>query len=291
MTPSKFGRNYDLIIRMDGDTEEIVIKPPFTVQFDVRRNTMANLNEATFIIYNLADKTRNRVFKDFFDPNQYHQIKFNAGYGEQLFNCFTGNIMYAKSRREGADIVTEIYAKDGGFDTGNTTTHKTLAAGTKMSDFAKIMAQDFPNLKLGAVGNLQDTFKRPVSVSGNTYQEMIKYLQNDVYIDGEQINFLLADEVKDVGQIPVIKPETGLLETPIRENARMHIRTIFMPEIEMGQAIDLQSTILKEYNGQYKVIGVTHGGTISEAVGGECSSKFELLVGTQIFGSYTAVKA
>lgn len=290
MITNKFGRKYKLTIRMDGEDEEIIIQNPFTVQFDIQRNTMANLNEGSFFIYNLSENIRNRIFKDYFDPNQYHQVKFDAGYGDQLFNCFTGNIFYSKSGRQGSDIITEIYAKDGGFDTATTMTHKTLKAGTTMSDLSKVLAQDFPNLKIGAVGNIKDVFKRGVSVSGNTYSEMIKYLKNDVYIDSERINILLSDEVLDTGEIPIISPESGLLETPVRENARMHVRTIFWPQILMGQAIELQSTTLKNYNGQYKVVGVTHSGIISEAVNGDCSSRFELLVGGQLFNGFREIQ-
>jgi len=46
---------------------------------------------------------------------------------------------------------------------------------------------------------------------------------------------------------------------------------------------------LKIYNGQYKVIGMVHSGIISEAVGGSCTSRFNLLLGSRYFGRLKTV--
>lgn len=290
MIGSKFGRKYKLTVSMQDDEDSIVIENPFTCQFNIHRNTSSNLNDGTFLIYNLAEKTRNRVFQDAFDTGKYNRVSFDAGYGDQLFNCFTGNLFYSKSTRAGADIITEIHARDGGFDTANAMTHRTMAAGTSMTDLAKAMTFDFPNLKVGAIGNLNDVFKRPVAVSGNTYKEMFKYFGKDLYIDNERVNILLQNEVLDTGEVPIFNAATGLLETPTRENARLNAKVIFSPQVLMGQLVEIDASVMKNYNGQYKVIGVTHSGTISDAVGGDCFSRFELLVDGQLFGRFLNVK-
>ena len=275
---------------MEGDEDSIVIENPFTCQFNIHRNTSSNLNDGTFLVYNLAEKTRNRIFQDAFNVSKYNRVTFDAGYGDQLFNCFTGNLFYSKSTSSGADIITEIHARDGGFDTANAMTHRTMAAGTKMTDLAKTMISDFPNLKAGAIGNLEDTFKRPVAVSGNTFKEMIKYLEKDIYIDNEKVNILLKNEVLDTGDVPLFNASTGLLDTPTREDARLVVKVLFSPNVLMGQAVEIEARSMKNYNGQYKVVGVTHSGTISDAVGGDCFSRFELLVDGQLFGRFLNVK-
>lgn len=276
---------------MEQSDEAIVIEPPFSLFFSVNRSTMATLNDGTFRIYNLSKKTRDLIFQDWFVQGIYRRVILEAGYGDKMNVVFSGNMFKAQSFRNGADIITEIYALDGGFDTMKTQSHITMAAGTKKSDLARIMASGMANINIGTIGNISDTFKRPVTVSGNSWQNILKYFEHDAYIDNETINILGTSEVLDVGDIPIITAETGLLETPIREEARLSFKMIFTPDILMGQAVDLQAKVMTNYNGQFKVIGVRHTGIISEAVGGECYSQFDVLLPNNISGNLTFVKA
>ncbi len=284
----KFGRNYRLTIQMNDGSKVLIVEPPLTLQFSVLRSTMASLNTGRFEIFNLTPETRNQIFQDRFNNPLYRKVTLEGGYGKTLSTIFVGAIFEANSHRQRADVITTIDARDGGFDIPQTQTFRTVQQGTPMLDVIKGLIGDFPNLKQGAIGDIPGTLQRPAVLDGNTYTLINKYTGNLVNVDLEKVNVLTDKEVLS-GVVPLIDPSTGLLDTPRRDDAYLTIRTLFEPRIVMNQAVQLQSVTLPQYNGQYKVIGVQHQGTISEAVCGECTSTFNLLLGAKIFGALKTV--
>lgn len=284
----KFGRNYRLTIQMADGSGEIVITPPISIEFSVQRTAMATINNMTLTIYNLAEKTRNRIFQDRYRIGNYHRIILEAGYGESLSTIYSGSLFEAYSMRSGADVKTNIISRDGFFDIASTQSTKTFAAGTTLRDMLGSLISDFPNITRGTLGGDDVTFNRPVSVDGNTYDILNTYTRNNVFVDQERVNILNPNQVLNTPVI-VLNADTGLLETPQREETFLTLTTLFEPRITMGQLVQLESQLTPIYNGQYKVIGASHSGTISESVGGTLTSKFNLSLGAQLFGAFTAL--
>lgn len=283
----KFQRRYKLTIDMKEDGGQIIIEPPFTIQFNIERSILASLNTMQLTIYNLSELTRGRISQDrFINPN-YYPVKLEAGY-DDMATVFSGNLMRANSMRQGSNIVTLIDAMDGGFDTVNTMSFKTIQKDTTVGELLKILIGDFPNLNQGVLSPNTQKFQRPVVINGNTLEQIKKYSDGQYFIDSEKVNVLAGDEVL-VGDIPLINDSTGLLETPQRDGAFLSATTLFEPRIIIGQAIELQSTVMPLYNGQYKVVGASHQGIISEAVNGQCQSRFNLLLGQAYFGAFKTV--
>ncbi len=283
----KWVRNYRITVDDFETGQSTIIEPPFSIRFSINRSAMSSLNSMNLQITNLAERTRNAIFKDRF-TNVYRKVTVEAGYGDQLFLIFSGDIFEANSTRQGTEFITSINARDGGFDTATTKSFVTLEKGTKYQDFLKRLMAEFPNLSPGAVGDFEGEFRRPVVVDGNTFEIIKKYSDGKVFIDLGKINTIKDNEVLE-GDVPLINADTGLLETPRRDESYLTITTLFEPRIFMGQVVEIDSKILPVYNGQYKVIGVTHEGIISEAVGGQCQSTFNLLVGSQLFGAFKTV--
>lgn len=284
---SKFNRAYKCTIDM-GDGEAIIITPPLTINFSINRSTSSSSNNLELKIFNLAKKTRNRIYADRFTKNLYRRITLEIGYGDNLSTVFIGNIFTANSARQGSDIVTSITALDGGFDTYNTRTSKTYSSGITKKEVVEDLIKEFPNINQGKLGEIDGTFNRPVVVDGNTFGLIKKYTDNRVFIDLEQVNILSDDEVV-AGYIPLINSASGLIGTPQRNDAFLTIQTMLEPSIIMGQIIAIESSVQPIFDGQYKVLGLTHSGTISESIGGTCRSTFNLLIGTQLFGEYKEV--
>lgn len=278
---SKFIRQYRLTIEPD-EGEAIVIENDLTVNFNIQRSTMATLNSMQLSIYNLGESARRRIFQDRFKIGNYKRVILQAGY-DSLSTVFIGNIFQANSFREGTEVVTLIDARDGGFDTTGTVTSQAIDGGT-LSDVIKALAGDFEHVKVGTV-NADGEFRRPLILNGNNFELIKKYAGDKAFIDLEELNVLKENDVIS-GDVPLITSETGLLSTPRRDDAYLTIDTIFEPRIVMGQVLEVQSSIAPEFDGQYKVIGVTHNATISGAVGGEAKSTFQLLVGSQLFGGF-----
>ena len=87
---------------------------------------------------------------------------------------FIGNIFMANSFRKGTEVITTIDARDGGFDSSNSFTSKTLEAGTSKEDLIDSLISDFSRVKKGKV-NVDGELRRPVVIDGNTFQLMKKY--------------------------------------------------------------------------------------------------------------------
>lgn len=295
---TKFQRNYRLTVQSNGDDPvDVVIEYPMTLDFTIQRGCMASLNSASLIIYNLSESTRKQIFQDRFGYYDgvsgklaYRRVTLEAGYGDDLAIVFQGNLFQAGSVRRGSDILTVIDARDGGFDTTTVKTFQTYAGGTTVKDLIESLIGGFPNLSLGAIGDYQDTFKRPVAIDGNNWDAIQLYTNNTAYIDLEKVYSLNNNEVVD-GVIQQINADTGLLETPRRDDAYLTVTTLFEPGIAMGQWIELASVVMPIYNGKYKVIGVNHRGTISGSVNGQCQSVFGLLLDGQLFGKFKTVSS
>ncbi|MBZ5673715.1 MAG: hypothetical protein LAP61_05655 [Acidobacteriia bacterium] len=280
----KFGRNYRLTIDPKDGGPQIIITLPFTTAFWVQRNNNSDLNRLDIDIYNLSEEHRNRIFQDRFNNGAVvlngdqvgpRTIVFEAGYGT-LYRIFEGDIFRASSARQGTDIITRIEARDGHYDVSATQVFQTSQSGQTLGDILKTLIGQFPNLKLGAVGNYSDSLSRPVVLNGNVYDLLKQYSENKVYIDSGKV-YVLRDAEAIEGEIATINDATGILETPRRDDGFLSITTLLEAGINMMQQVKIESTVQKVYNGQYAVIGILHQGMISAAASGHCRSTFNLL--------------
>lgn len=289
----KWQRNYRITIDTFDTTGGLtVIEPPFTFQFDIRRQAFASVNSAVLSIYNLSETTRAAIFQDRYYQPLYRKIVVEGGYGDELTEIFVGNIYEASSARQGTNIVTLIVAQDGGWDTAGTKSFKTLKGGLSLKSIIRDLIGDFPNLNEGYISDTldEDKLKRPVVIDGNTFDAIRTYSNNAVFVDMQKVYVMRNNEVFS-GETFVIDSDTGLLETPRREASFLTVVTLFEPKILMTQMVDLDATVQKQYNGKYKVIGVSHSGIISEAVNGKCQSSFNLLIEGTPFGGFKQVDA
>ncbi|PHS61062.1 MAG: hypothetical protein COB09_19125 [Thalassobium sp.] len=276
----KFGRSYRIIIDPKDGQPEIVVTLPLTIRFSIRRDTLASLNNMSLDIYNLGDVNRDRIFQDRFTVRD-RTVRIEGGY-DSLSLMFDGFIFEANSSREGSDIITRIEAKSGSFDVSTSKIYTTIDAGQTIGDVVNFLIQQFPSLKVGAIGKYTDVLTRPVVFNGATFNELKKYGGNGVFVDNNRVYVLKDNEVIE-GNIPALNIESGLLETPRRDDGFLTVTTLFEPRVTVGQIVALESEILPIYNSQYKVVGVNHQGVISDAVGGDCRSIFNLWVGNNTF--------
>jgi len=76
---------------------------------------------------------------------------------------------------------------------------------------------------------------------------------------------------------------------PRRQNTYIQVDIIFEPRIQVGQIVEIVSQIDPRFNGQWKVQGIKHSGTISGAVGGDCKTTLQLFYGTAPLGGLKKV--
>lgn len=243
---------------------------PFTIEFDITRNTLTSANICQIRIYNLSEKNRNQIR---FNVNEYftfRSVRLRAGYGTNLPTIFSGNISQAWSVREGVNFITQIECFDGGFAFNNGSTNTTFPAGTQQSTVISTLAESLPHLSLGAVGSYPGQLSRGNTYSGATVDILRELTGEGFFVDVGKANALGTNEyISNVGGTLTIDAQSGLLGTPILEQTIVKFDMIFEPELHVAQRIFLNSLTEKNFNGYYKVTAVKHRGMISAAVCGE----------------------
>lgn len=276
----KFGRSYRLTIDFDDGTPSIIIGLPFTMQFTVNRKIFSSLNTCYVDIFNLGTRVRELIFQEPMVARN-KTLTLEAGYGE-LVTIFKGSIYQAASYREGTNIVTSIECMSGQWQINTSTVYQTLNKGQTLGDIYRFLAGQLPELSIGAIGEFNDKLERPVVLNGNVWDLFKRYTGNKVHIDNQRIYVLKPDEAVE-GAIGVISLDSGILQTPKRAGGFINLSTMFEPRVQIEQVMSLVSTVQPIYNGTYKVAGIQHTGTISEAVGGDCRTMLDLWVGNKTF--------
>lgn len=301
---AKFMRNY-LITWYNLDTKDKILigdtnweaksnwsyPKLLTINLDINRNTFAASNECHLQIYNLSRSHRQTMYHDRYRPDQEIYLDIMAGYGQNLSLIFRGKVLQSYSYMQGNDMITDIQALDMGFmsyikDGRHVNyTSMTLEAGTSKKDVIKRVAENMEKgNQIGAIGKVGDEkYQTPVSFLGNAFMTLDTVTGGHVFVDLGKINILSNKEVVDVGTIPVINAETGLLGTPMRRDGQLEVDILFEPSYVVGQAVKMETiTGVDQFNGLFKIIGIHHSGTISAASCGTLKTRLNLWYGNKL---------
>lgn len=265
----------------------IIIDGNFTINFAVNRTLFADVNAMDIDIYNLAPNTYNALFFDYFNPN-HRTVVLEAGYkGMEMSIIFIGSVWSCYTSRQGSDIITRMHAIVG-FKDLRPQTDATLA-NISRNQILRTAANDI-GLDIAIYSGEDTKFTRPVALEGNSFAIIQKYSNGNAHIDNNKIIVLDTYDAIE-GEVPLINDESGLLGVPEHEDALLRVKMIFEPRIVIGQIIEIKSRIAPMFNGQYKVYGIKHEGTISESIAGEATTTLEMLVGSQLYGRFGIVNA
>lgn len=282
--PGKFGRNYTLTVgtRNGGS---VTIQPPLTLEFDITRNTLTSANVCQIRVYNLSQRNRDLIRQDQTNLGDRRPIFLQAGYGTILPLCFSGNMNVAWSVREGTNFITQMECYDGGFAFTNAFSSITIPAKTPNQDVIKTLSnQLIPyGVNPGLVGSFPGELKSDRSFVGPTIGQLGEFTGGGFFIDNSKANALANNEVFD-NVVITINRQTGLLNTPTRQQSYVDLEMLFEPRLNIGDQVLLESVSeTKEdpnYNGYYKVVAVKHRGMISGAVCGDAITTLKLIPGT-----------
>jgi hypothetical protein len=267
----KFGRNYILTVTGGNIIGALIITLPFTIEFDITRNTLTSANVCQIRIYNLSLTNRNALRKN---VTSYAlpllNIVLQAGYGVNLPIIFTGNVSQGWSVREGINFITQLECFDGGFSFINSNTNVTIPAGTPYQFVIASLIQSMaPNVIPGAIGNYPGVAPKQITYSGNTIDILNQLTGGGFFIDNGKGNALGDNEYSLSRPPSLINASTGLLNTPILEQNIVRFDMMFEPSLTIGTGISLFSSTEATFNGFYKITSVKHRGMISQTVCGE----------------------
>jgi len=263
----------------------IVITSPLTIKFNVQRMPFAGRCTASIDIYNLDQDTRSKLFLDWYDFENIRQVTLEAGYENGKFDLiYKGRVRICTTKKAYTDNVTHIEAISG-LGVLDSMLHTSLNEGESLVDTAGMIIGEMPGVQPGEVSLPDFSFKRPVALIGNALSVLKTYTKDNVAIDLDKVIVIDEDEVID-GDVRVIDDETGLLGTPERQQTSLVVNCVFEPRIKVGQGLEIRSSIAPEFDGQYKVWGVTHNGTIGATQGGQCVTTITLWTGLNLFGRF-----
>lgn len=279
MALNKFNRNYSLTIKIP-NALPIVITPPFTIEFDITRNTLTSANVCQVRLYNLSALHRSQIrFNTYEYGTPNYSITLLAGYGDNLSVIFTGNITQAWSVREGINFITQIECFDGGFAFVNSTTNSNFAAGTPLNTVIKSIMGDLIGVSVGSIGtSYTGIVTRGNTYSGNSAEILDQLTGGGFFVDQGKANALGNNEyIVSLTAPLIISAESGLLGTPLRERDLLRFDMLFEPALNVGTQIQLISATDTNFNGNYKITAVKHRGMISAAVCGSVITSVEFL--------------
>lgn len=263
----KFGRSYSLSVQ-DRDHDTVLIAPPLTLELDIERKLLSAANFTRLRIYNLKQKTRDRLRRDFFDPDFNRSIEIKAGYGNNIPVVATGQVHRCWSAREGVNMVTTIESYDAGNAFVRDFVNYNTAAGATQKQQIEAVLGGLTDATIGFIGDYPGVSSRGVAHSGNPIDIANELSGGGVFIDNGKV-YCLRDHEFVPGSAFEINSASGLLGTPMLEQTNLNFDMLFEPQLHIGQQCRLDSITASNYNGLYKVVSIHHKGTISEAVCGE----------------------
>jgi len=276
----KFGLYYEIRAET-ADGRVIIVSNPFTCQFEITRNNLASVNNASFTLFNLQETSRLALFKDAFDSTTFRSIKFYAGYSNSYVDvvplCFDGSISQCFSERSGQDYRTVIECYDGQQAVVSSFTSQTVEAGKAYKDQVINLVSDLKDIKGAVVGNgIDGQSKRATAHFGNTTDILNNITGNKFYIDSLNGYVLDTTDVLGGDRI-IIDSDSGILDIPRKTETSVQMSILFEPRLKPSQQIEIKSSVNPIYNGIYKLSGLSHTGTISDGVASKVVSRLTLL--------------
>jgi len=133
---ARFDRVYRLLVGKDGG-QGLEILPPIRITFDIAKTTAEEPNDAKITVYNLAAQTRRTLE----EPGL--RCVLYAGYAEEggPLLMASGSIVYAYTRYDQPNVVTELTVKDGYIEVRDTAVSIGLGPGARASDIIRDIAR------------------------------------------------------------------------------------------------------------------------------------------------------
>lgn len=287
----KFNPHYELTVTYweNGQTAISTITDPISIRFNISKDTFQSSNTAHITVYNMDIRTREGLYQDrlLFNQEKTKTVTLSAGYGNELTLVCFGYIQQCSSTRQGNDIVTEIDVMDPDILTQYTS--KTFKAGTQKKEaYLNMLREGLPNIEEGeGTQSIDGAFEINTVFDGFSFYMINQITGDHTFIDDGKLHTLYDHQTIGNYGVYYISSETGMLATPVRQDGILQIKMLFEPTIKIGQLVEVKTETAynrsatdptrSAFDGQYKVIGLTHDCSISQSEGGSRITTLNLL--------------
>lgn len=234
------------------------------IRFDIRKQLPATCSPSTIRIYNLSQGLRQSLQKS------QAKVVLRVGWNNTgLQQIFSGSILSATSERDGADIATTITSLSGWGGLSRAQVAKTFSAGISLKEMVKWIAEQIPGvvvdpawIELKKIQMGKYTYD---GFAGDWLDELSRvYAFSWTIIDGK---FRAIDDNKAFPAVRTVGTDNGLLlrAEPMlagitQINYGTTIDALLMPELNVGDSVQLQSKLNPQLNKLYKIYTLGHSG-------------------------------
>ncbi len=161
-----FGRVCRATIVPQDNPTDIVLLDGFDVSFDIEKTREQEPNKGKFTFYNLPESLRKRLqLKD------TSKITFEAGYKDNTFVLFEGNLTHAMSGLQGGDWVTNLEAGEGHKVYRKSVVSKTFGKGTPFKTVVEYVVKSFEGMKItpqitSTIADITKSFPSGLTIDG-----------------------------------------------------------------------------------------------------------------------------
>lgn len=252
---SRFSRTYEVIINRG--SLNLTIRPPLRIVFSCDKSCVGGLNKLSLKIYNLKETTRLSLVKDRETDSSKYAIQLKIGYQGSDELIFKGNVFKSYVNKEGVDFIVSMECYDGGFSYANSRISKVI----KQTDsLIQTLVDSMQSIDIGKI-SISRQLGRPKVVIGNPLEILKSNLKEgeEIFIDNEQFFYVKNNEVV-TRFTPLVSSETGLINTPEREQRKTTFDTTLNHSIRLGGLCELLSKNASYVNGLYRVQNITYDG-------------------------------
>ncbi|MCB4360914.1 phage protein [Quatrionicoccus australiensis] len=250
MSTKQYMRKASLIV---GNVDEHALDlSELRFQFSTRRGDFQTPNSADIRIYNVSDKTADRIRQTLPQP-EFTRIVVQGGYDGNFGVLFDGEIIQVRHGRESpTDTYLDITAADGDSAYNYSVTAMSLAAGSTPNDEVSAILKDMARHGVTA-GHVPDLPGNPLprgkviyGMSRDALRNVAENTQTSWSIQDGKLQMVPETSYIE-GEIPVITSATGMIGLPTQTQNGINVRVLLNPNIKIGQAIKLDNKSIQGF--------------------------------------------
>lgn len=236
------------------------------IWFDLNKTIDSEQNTGVIKLYNLAESTRKSLGRELED------ITLDAGYeppdgGSNVGTIFFGQILDARSFREGKNIVTELEVAEGDKAFRKSTISKTMPSGSTVEAIVEEIFKGFEKYGIErgewVFPEGLEPLKRPYSMMGSAPRELDRLGAGYAFywsIQSGVLEIIPSDGF--LNSAVLLNARTGLVDVPAVTDTGVEFTALLNPEVRPNRQVIIESGIaeLNAEGGQYRVASARFSG-------------------------------
>lgn len=223
------------------------------IEFEIEKTSENTYNHANIKVFNLSSKSRSIINQS--SPTKPLIVQLEVGYSQDsnLSVLFKGNCPKAFSLIKPPNTITEFDCQDGQYEIAKSVLDKSYAEGAPLEKALNDVI-DATGLKKGFIASgISDKFQNGLCLSGSCKKHLDTLTQKaglEWSIQDSEIQ-IKKSNVTVGGNILLLTPETGLINSPIKRENGIEFQSLIIPKyLNPGRSVKIES---RDFKGTYVI--------------------------------------